>query len=538
MKKIIKGILPGLLLVTLATPGFAENRQGAVTVSPFVGGYVLDHDQSEENRPMFGLRAGYNFTKNWGAEGMFGYSLTETKSDFGSREVDNYRYGLDFLYHFMPDSNLVPFLAVGGGMTHFQIPTTPSADNHYAGLVNYGAGVKYFVADNVALRGDVRHVLLVHDTGHNNLEYSVGLTFQFGGVKKAVAAKAAAAVVPAAAEVTDNTPPTVVFTAPVNGATTVYANQKASVAFSEEMDPASITGETFTLKQGDTPLSGRVSTTDSTATFAPANNFEKGKSYTATVKSGVKDLAGNAMAADYVWGFTAGQDADTTPPTVTFTSPVEGATAAPIRQNINVAFSENMDPATINTATYTLMQGATPVDGKVKSSAATAAFVPAKKLEKGKEYNARVTTGAKDLAGNPMAKDYNWKFTAYSEPKVIGVLVTMENSHFEFDKSDISENGKTILDLNIATLKANPTMQIRVAGYTSAAGSEEYNQALSERRADAVKAYLVQGGIDADRVATIGYGKKSPAKFEANPADKRSPEALANMRVVVEIIED
>lgn len=538
MKKIIKGILPGLMLITLATPALAENRQGATTVSPFVGGYVLDHDQREEDRPMFGLRAGYNFTKNWGAEGMFGYSLTQTKSDFGSREVDNYRYGLGFLYHFMPDSNLVPFLAVGGGMTHFQIPSTPSADNHYAGLVNYGAGVKYFVADNVALRGDVRHVLLVHDSGHNNLEYSVGLTFQFGGVKKAVAAKEAPAVVPAVIAATDNTPPTVIFTAPVNGAKAVYANQKASVAFSEEMDPATITGETFTLKQGETPLSGRVSTTDTTATFTPASSFEKDKTYTASIKTGARDLAGNALAADYVWGFTTGQVADTTPPTVTFTSPVNGATAASIRTNVNVAFSENMDPATLNLASYTLTQGTTPVAGKVKAGAATVSFVPAKKLEKGKVYDARVTTGVKDLAGNSMAKDYNWKFTAYSEPKVIGVLVTLENSHFDFDKSDINENGKTVLNLNVASLQANPGMIIRVAGYTSAAGSEEYNQALSERRADAVKAYLVKGGVDSDRVSTIGYGEKSPAKAEADPADKRSPEALANMRVVVEIIEE
>jgi OOP family OmpA-OmpF porin len=82
-------------------------------------------------------------------------------------------------------------------------------------------------------------------------------------------------------------------------------------------------------------------------------------------------------------------------------------------------------------------------------------------------------------------------------------------------------------------------MKLRIAGYTSAAGSEEYNQDLSERRAGSVKEYLVKtGGIDANRLATIGYGKTSPAKFEANPSDKLSAEAYANMRVVIEIIEE
>ncbi|MBW4055605.1 MAG: OmpA family protein [Proteobacteria bacterium] len=437
MKKILKGTLTSLLLVSLATPGFAENRKGAATVSPFVGGYVLDKDQHEESRPIFGLRAGYNFTQNIGAEAMFGYSLTETKLGYGSKETDMYRYGVDLLYHFMPDSNFVPFIAVGGGGTNFNTPNTPSAKSHYAGLVDYGGGVKYSVTPDIALRGDVRHVILVHDLGDNNFEYSAGLTFQFGGERKAVAAL----VEPAA--------------------------------------PA--------------------------APIAPA-----------------------APVAP----------ADTTPPTVTFTSPVNGAPAAPVSQNVSAAFSEPMDSATITAATFTLKQGKTPVSGRVTSSASNAIFTPARNLEKGKVYTATVTTGAKDLAGNALKHDYVWKFTAFAEPRVIGCLTTLGNSHFEFNSVEISRDGKTVLDNNALILKNDPKMMIRIAGYTSAAGSDEYNQKLSERRAQSVKDYLVKtGGIDADRISTIGYGEKNPAQREANPSDKLSAAALANMRVVVEIVE-
>lgn len=536
MRKIIKGILPGLLLTTLVTPGFAENRQGAVTISPFVGGYVLDKDLKEENRPIFGLRAGYNFTRSLGVEAMFGYSLTETQKGPGARETDLYRYGGDILYHFMPDSDFVPFIAIGGGGINFSTDNTPSEPDHGAGLVGAGIGFKYFVSPNVALRGDAREVMLLNGREEFNFEYSGGLTFQFGGTQKAVVAMVAPVPVAAAA---DTTRPTVVFTAPVNGATSVNANQKASVAFSEDMDPASITGETFTLKQGNTPLSGKVATTGSNAIFTPANSFEKGKAYTGTVTTGARDLAGNRLANNYEWGFTTGSVTDTTPPTVVFTSPVNGATAAPLKQNVNVAFSEDMDPATLNKVTYSLKQGATPVAGTVTATAATASFDPADKLEKGKEYTATVTTGASDLAGNRLANDHNWKFTAFSEPKVVGVLVTLKNSHFNFDSAEISENGKTILDSNIAALKAKPDMEIRIAGHTSAAGSDEYNQSLSERRAEAVKAYLVnKGGINANRLSTIGYGEKNPAQHEADPNDKLSPAALANMRVVLEIIEE
>ena len=198
-----------------------------------------------------------------------------------------------------------------------------------------------------------------------------------------------------------------------------------------------------------------------------------------------------------------------------------------------------MDPVSINAATYTVKQGTTTVPGKLTSSGSTATFTPATKLEKGKAYTATITTGAKDLAGNGMAKDYQWGFTAYDTPKVIGVLATLENSHFDFNSAAISENGKTILNSNVKALKANPAMNIRIAGYTSASGSEEYNQLLSERRAASVKEYLVKtGGIDENRLSTIGYGKTSPAKHEADPSDKYSAEAYANMRVVIEIIEE
>jgi outer membrane beta-barrel protein len=537
MKKILKGIVPGLLLAALATPGFAENRQGAVTLSPFVGGYLLDQGQHEENRPMLGLRSGYNFTNHWGAEAMFGYSLTETTEKYGSRETDLYRYGVDILYNFMPGGNFVPFIAVGGGGTNFVTQNTPSAESHYAGLVDYGVGLKYFVADNVALRSDVRHVLLVHDLGDNNLEYSVGLTFQFGGKKKTVAAASADKAV--AAEIADTTPPTVTFTAPVDGATTVPVNQKAYVAFSEEMDPATITGETFSVKQGKTQLSGKVTTSGSSAIFTPAIVLDKGKVYTATITTAAKDSEGNALAHNYEWEFTTGTAADTTPPTVTFTSPVNGDMTAPANQKAYVAFSENMDPQSITETTFTLNQGKTPVAGKVTSSASTATFTPERNFEKGKSYTGTVTTGARDLSGNSLAKDYVWSFTAFSVPKVVGVLTTLENSHFDFNSVEISENGKTILNHNITLLKKDPKIKLRIAGYTSAAGTADYNQKLSERRAVSVKNYLVKkGGIDERRLTTIGYGETNPAKYEADPSDKYSEAALANMRVVVEIIED
>jgi outer membrane protein OmpA-like peptidoglycan-associated protein len=297
------------------------------------------------------------------------------------------------------------------------------------------------------------------------------------------------------------------------------------------------------LKQGVTPVSGRVTSSDATATFTPAYDFEKNKPYTATITTGAKDPAGNALATNYEWGFSTGLPVvpvDTTAPTVVLTSPLKGATVAPVNQKATVAFSEAMDPATLTAATFTLKQGTTPLPGKVTSSASTATFVPASDFEDGKVYTATITTGTKDLAGNALANNYVWDFTAHAEPIIEPcVLNKLEGSHFLFNSAEITENGKTILDLNTQVLKDNPEKKVIIQGYTSASGTEEYNQKLSERRANAVKEYLVTvGGIDSNRLSTVGYGETRPAVYESDPTDKYSAAAMANMRVLFEVVEE
>jgi len=124
-----------------------------------------------------------------------------------------------------------------------------------------------------------------------------------------------------------------------------------------------------------------------------------------------------------------------------------------------------------------------------------------------------------------------------SEPKEKVVILAFEDVHFDFDKSTFTEEAQVILKRNIQILKENPKVKVRIAGYTSASGSESYNQRLSERRANAVKEYLTKEGVvTPDRLSTIGYGKTRPAEYEAAPKDLYSNAAKANMRVLFEII--
>ena len=94
-----------------------------------------------------------------------------------------------------------------------------------------------------------------------------------------------------------------------------------------------------------------------------------------------------------------------------------------------------------------------------------------------------------------------------------------------------------ILKKNIQTIKDNPEIKVRIEGHSCAHGPAEYNLRLSERRANAVKEYLVKEGIAADRLSTIAYGETRLAMPEIpTPYNKNSTEAKANRRVHFEVI--
>ena len=82
--------------------------------------------------------------------------------------------------------------------------------------------------------------------------------------------------------------------------------------------------------------------------------------------------------------------------------------------------------------------------------------------------------------------------------------------HFDYDQSDLRPEDRAILDAKIPILQANADVKIRVAGHTDERGSDEYNLALGQRRAAAVKRYLVDHGIADARIETISYGEERP----------------------------
>lgn len=93
-----------------------------------------------------------------------------------------------------------------------------------------------------------------------------------------------------------------------------------------------------------------------------------------------------------------------------------------------------------------------------------------------------------------------------------GKIPGLETVHFAYDKSNLDAENKKVLQGNSEWIKKNTTYKVQIEGHCDARGTIEYNLALGERRANAVKAYLVSLGVPAARLSVISYGKEKPVE--------------------------
>jgi len=91
-----------------------------------------------------------------------------------------------------------------------------------------------------------------------------------------------------------------------------------------------------------------------------------------------------------------------------------------------------------------------------------------------------------------------------------------EDTHFEFDSSNLLSEAQEILRWKAAWLQKNPNVQVTIEGHCDERGTNEYNLALGDRRANSAKAYLMDLGIYGSRLNTISYGEERPADYGSN----------------------
>lgn len=107
------------------------------------------------------------------------------------------------------------------------------------------------------------------------------------------------------------------------------------------------------------------------------------------------------------------------------------------------------------------------------------------------------SVSAKDIAFDPLGSDS-------------GNIAGLSTINFEYDQSVLNSEARRLLAANADWIKANTRVTIQIEGHCDSRGSVEYNLALGERRAQAVKNYLTTLGVEAGRLTIISYGKEKP----------------------------
>jgi|HubBroStandDraft_6_1064221.scaffolds.fasta_scaffold08244_1 ketosteroid isomerase-like protein len=264
-------------------------------------------------------------------------------------------------------------------------------------------------------------------------------------------------------------PPMVVSTVPANLATSVAVNTIISATFSEAMNPATISGTTFTVTgPGATPVAGTVTYAGSTATFTPTADLANSTLFTATITTGAKDPTGAPLAANFVWTFTTAP-----PPSVVSTVPANLAATVAVNTLISATFNAPMNPATITGTTFTVTgPGATPVAGAVSYSGNTATFTPTVILANSTLFTATITTGAKDPSGAPLAANYVWTFTTAAPPAVVPPTVPASNAVGVAEGVVLSATFSVPMD---ATTITSTTFTLTGPGTTPVTGTVNYS---------------------------------------------------------------
>jgi hypothetical protein len=212
------------------------------------------------------------------------------------------------------------------------------------------------------------------------------------------------------------TAPAITARTPAPGATNVSVGTNVSATFSQAMDPATLTSTTFTLRKTGTStnVAATISynATTRTAVLQPTSALDVSSSYTVAISTAVRDSSGIPLASSETWSFTTG---DTTPPTVVSRSPAPGAQNVSTTTSVTAVFSEAMNSTSIDASTFMVRKsgGTTVVSASVRYDAAsrTATLTPSVSLDGNTSYSVVISTGVRDLAGNPITSPVSWSFT-------------------------------------------------------------------------------------------------------------------------------
>jgi len=463
MKKLIVCLLMMLFMLPAGTI-YAGDRAGAFSISPFAGGYTFDGERHLKTRGLYGLRLGVDINKYLGVEAVGNYVATEGTRDERTTHAVSYR--LDVIYNLVPDSRLVPYIAAGGGaMTMGHGASFRGPGSNTDATANAGLGFKYFFTDSIAFRGDARHIFAFekHTEVKHDWEYTAGFTFLFGGHKEAAPVEAP----PAAPSGNLSASPG-----------TIMKGESAALSWSSQN----------ATKCEIQPNIGPVQTQGSMMVTPVADT-----SYVLTCDGPGGSTSSTANVT---------VSAPTPPP-----APAPAPTPPPAPTS-----SMSVSPTSITQGGAATLQWSATNARNCRIQPDIGTVEPQGHVEVTPPENTTYTLTCTGESGTTSSTS---TLTVTSPPPVVMHPEQEEtvdlDIQFDFNKAVIKPEFYSHVDAVGEFMNKYPSSKIKLEGHTDNVGSKAYNKKLSQRRANAVKNYLVKKhNIDPKRITAVGYGSSKP----------------------------
>lgn len=410
-----------LLLCSIPLIGFASDlnqaaQEGRFFINPMVGGFEKESTGGYNPEINYSLGLGYNYSANLSS--YFAGSYAPERRD---QDTDLSTASIGALYHFMPEERLVPYVSAALG--YLGIDGKDGLGDENQAQFNYGAGLKYFISENIALNTEVRHIL---DTSGepNSLMYQAGLVFFLGdGVKR--------------------------------------DSDNDGVLDENDACPNTPAGA---------PVDRKGCALDSDNDGVP----DYKDNCPDTPKGAAVDSRGCALDSDNDGVFD-------------YKDKCPGTAAGVAVNRVGCALDSDND-------------GVIDADDACPDTPA----------------GARV-----DSIGCPLDSDNDGVFDYQDRcPNTLAGAQVDENGcqlkmnlvlQFGTDKAEILERHTPELGKAVKFIKQYPGQKIMIAGHTDSVGAAGYNKQLSQRRADAVKNYLVkEAGLNGKKLVTKGFGEDKP----------------------------
>lgn len=263
--------------------------------------------------------------------------------------------------------------------------------------------------------------------------------------------------------------PSIIYTDPDDLDSLISYDQIITATFNMPMDATTITNTSFRVYNAGAEISGIVSYGGLIAGFVPGNLLLPNTVYTCVVSTSAKNLDGTSLLMDYTWTF---KTKPVTVPIVLNVDPFEGENFVVINKTIKTTFSENMDPASFNTTSFTLTDGISTINGIMTLKGKVFTFNPDNNLSPTTTYTAQFTTDVKSILGVELENIKSWQFTTGNgiAPEVLSTIPTDGSSNVPFNQV-ISATFDQVMDITSFT---NTTFTVS-DGVNNLTGQLTYN---------------------------------------------------------------